>query len=240
MFGKPLVGCPTQPLLSPDSLNLEFTTSGGQAWAGDLDGLNVKVNSITGFPGGALAMPSNSTAKAPDSDSGPVLSFFFDQTSNVARATIDRIAKEIDECFSKLPAGNYPGDTIAKLCPYPEIPLANFKQTCVVNTYGDIGESIPDGSGYKVRVHEQLMCDGVGYGRAQPTNSGWLSCYVNTYEGVARITAEQDGTRITSLRTAARRALRSCSTRAGAKNSRRRMSQCAAKSITQSLGALNR
>jgi len=239
LFGKPLVGCPTKPLIASDTYSLEFTTSGARAWAGDLDGINVSIASISGFPGGSLAIPSKSSAKAPTSSSKPELSFFFEQTSNVTRAAIDNAAREIDKCLSKLPPGNYPGDEISKLCPYPEIPASQLKQTCVVNTYGDITEPLANGSGYKVAVREQMMCDGVGYGRAQPSNTAWLPCYINTYEGIANITPGQGGARISSLRAASKTALRKCGGKASsrARASGRKMRACATKSMAQSIAS---
>ncbi len=237
LFGKPIVGCPNVPLASSDILNLEFTTSGAKSWAGSLDGINVSIASISGFPGGALAIPSNSSAKVPTSSNGPELSFFFEQTSNVTRAAIDNAAREIDKCLNKLPPGNYPGDEISKLCPYPEIPASQFKQTCVVNTYGEITEPLSDGSGYIVAVKEQMMCDGVGYGRAQPSNTGWISCYQNTYEGIAKITPGQGGARISSLRAASKTALRKCASKASsrARANGRKIRACATKSMAQSI-----
>jgi hypothetical protein len=239
LFGKPFIGCPTLPLASSETLSLEFTTSGAQAWAGSLDGINLGISTISGFPGGALALPSNSTARESSSSSRPALSFFFDQTSNVTRAAIDNAAREIDKCLSKLPPGNYPGDEFSKLCPYPEIPASQFKQTCVVNTYGEIGEPIENGSGYRVVVHEQKMCDGVGYGRPQPNNPGWVSCYQNTYEGFAKITSGRGGTRISNFRAASKIALRKCGSSRVRANSRK-TGICAAKSMVRSLARRSR
>jgi hypothetical protein len=236
LFGKPLVGCPRASFPSAETMNLELTTAGGGPWAGSLDGINVRVTSAAGSSGGGLAMPSNSTARVPNSEKGPAFSFFFNQTSNVERGVIDRAAREVDQCLSKLPAGRYEGDEISRLCPYPELPVANFRQTCVVDTYGDISDPLPDGSGYAVTVIEQLMCDGVGYGRAQPTSTAWLPCYTNTYRGVAEIKSGTGGARIAALRDAAKSALRRCSSNISGKSRRaNRMGSCAAKSISHRL-----
>ncbi len=233
LFGKPFVGCPDQPLESTGTYNIELTTSGAGPWAGSLDGINLKIESLSSFPGGALAMPSDSTAKAPSSFKGPELSFAFYQTDNVKRAAIDRAAQEIDKCLSKLPPGNYTGDSIARLCLYPEIPTSQLKQSCAVNTYGDIKEKLSDGSGYKVIVHEQLMCDSVGYGKPAPRNTGWVSCYQNTYAGVANITSGRGGARVLALRAASKVAIRKCSGKT--KGNNRKIGRCATKSLAHSL-----
>lgn len=180
-------------------------------------------------------MPTNSTAKVPGSTSGPELSFFFDQTGNVARAAVDRAAQEIDRCLSALPVGRYEGDEISRLCPYPS--LKDFKQTCVVILNGYITERLADGSGYKATVNQQLMCDGVGYGRAQPTNTGWMSCYQNSYEGVATISSGQGGARLARLRSASKKALQQCSAnnRSASRRVQNRMDRCAAKIIARNL-----
>lgn len=237
LFGKPFVGCPEQPLESTGTYSIELTTSGAGPWAGSLDGINLKIESVSSYPGGALAIPSNSTAKAPSSFKGPELSFAFYQTDNVKRAAIDRAAQEIDKCLSKLPPGNYTGDSIARLCPYPEIPTSQLRQSCAVNTYGDIREKLSDGSGYKVIVHEQLMCDSVGYGKPAPRNTGWVSCYQNTYTGVANITSGRGGARVLALRAASKVAMRKCSGKAEikAKGNNRKIGRCATNSIAHSL-----
>ena len=234
LFGKPIVGCPSQTRTPADTLNIDFSTSGPQSWAGDLDGINLETTTVAGLSGGALAVPSNSTARVQEGPGRPELTFSFDATNNVVRAAIDRANREIDRCLSNLPPGNYPGDEISRLCPYPEIPVSQLQQTCVYNTYGTIGERLADGSGYKVTVLDQMLCDGVGYGRAQPRNTGWIGCYTNTYEGVAKITAGRGGESVAARRAAVKNAMRKCAVAKG-KNAHRKVGRCAARRIAQSM-----
>jgi hypothetical protein len=233
-FGKKVFGCPALPSTGqPEELSIAFSTGGAGAWAGDLDGINTDIRKPTGAIGSGLVVPSKSTARLPESQSGPEFEFLFDGTSDVKRALVDAAAEKIDRCVSNLPVGNYLGDDLSRLCPAPEVSRGEQNQTCVPYVRGVIGEKLADGSGYKVSVTQQTMCDFVGYGRSGNTNTGFTSCSFHYYEGVAQMDGEKSSARLRSLKAVSRKALRDCG-RNGRKLDSRKIARCVEKSMAKS------
>lgn len=234
-FGKKVFGCPAAPSTDqPQELSMEFSTGGAGAWAGDLDGINTDIRKPTGAIGGGFAVPSNSTARLPEMQSGPELEFLFDGTADVKRSLVDAAAEKFDRCFSNLPAGTYLGDELSRLCPAPEVTRSQQKQTCVPYVSGVIGEKLADGSGYKVSITQQTMCDFVGYGRSGDTSTAFTPCFFQRYEGVAKMDGRRSSAKIRSLKAASKKALRECG-----KNVRkldpRKVVQCVHKSMIKSM-----
>jgi len=191
LFNKKLFGCPGEPNTPTESSkNLFFATGAAGAWAGAVDGINTSITSSDGIKGGGFAVPTNSTARLPEDSRGTELQFFFDGTMDVRRALVDAAAAEFDRCFSRLPPGRYSSEELQRLCPYRPVSRAEQKQTCVTSIYGSIQDPLPDGSGFDVRLIESTVCDFVGYGRSGDTNTGFISCYLNEYRGVATFTAD--------------------------------------------------
>jgi hypothetical protein len=212
-FNTSLFGCPTAPAAPVEpTKDITFTTAGAGAWAGAVDGINTVITTPDGTRGGGFAIPSNSTARVPESNKGPELQFLFDGTLNVRRALIDAAAAEFDRCFSKLPAGSYSSDDLMRLCPYRTVTRDQQKQTCVVNIEGSVGQARSDGSGFDVTLTESTMCDFVGYGRSGDTNTSFIACYYNEYQGVATISAQiQERTpQVQQLRAAKKQMSKTC------------------------------
>ena len=231
VFGTKVFGCPANPVTEPSQkLSLNFITGKAGRWAGSLDGINTAITKSTGAIGGGLAVPSNSSGRLPEVQSGPEFDFSFDGTQDVRRALVDVVAEQIDKCVSKLPLGSYKGDEISRLCPAPEVTRSQQKQTCVPVVTGSIGEQLADGSGYKVNVNQQTRCDFVGYGRSGDSNTGFTSCFSQHYEGVAKIEDGQQSAKTSALRASARQALNDCGKR-GRKRDSGRIAQCVHKSM---------
>jgi len=218
MLGGRLVGCPEAPAAPiEDDLSLSFATFGAGPWAGDLDGINTKIEKPTGEIGGGLAVPTNSTARAPGSTSGPELDFSFNPALNIRRALVDAAAEEFDRCFSKVPAGSYTYEEIVRLCPPRLVSRGEQNQTCVLTTDGTVGKALPNGSGYEVNLSVGTMCDFVGYGRSGNQNTGFTTCFYQRYSGVATFDAPASELRARNaqLRAITKRAQRKCGSSKG-------------------------
>jgi hypothetical protein len=186
-----LVGCPEAPVAQPlPSKRIVFTSSGPAAWAGYLDGLNVPTRSVDGVRGGGFAVPTNSTARIPENQRGPEFEFEFNGTWDVKRALVDAAAAEFERCYNSLPSGRYDDVDLQRLCPYRQVSRSEQNQTCVVATRGIIGSRVPGTDEFEVKVYESTLCDFVGIGGSGETNTFFVSCFQNEYEGTATISSE--------------------------------------------------
>lgn len=236
-FGTKVFGCPAAPVTDQaQEMSLTFTTGGAGAWAGDLDGINTEIKKPTGAIGSGFAVPSNSTARLPEMRSGPELEFLFDGTADVKRSLVDAVAEKVDRCFSNLPPGTYLGDELSRLCPVPEVTRGQQKQTCVPYVSGVIGDKLADGSGYKVLITQQTMCDFVGYGRSGNTNTTFTPCFFQRYEGVATMADRRSSAEMRAVKIASKKALRDCGKNNRALGSRK-IAQCVHKSMVKSMAA---
>jgi hypothetical protein len=234
-FKTSVFGCPATPVTEPSAeLSLNFSSGGAGAWAGDFDGINTKISKPTGAIGFGLAVPSKSTSRLSDRQTRPELEFTFDGTMDVKRALVDAAAEQIDRCFSKLPAGIYAGDQLSRLCPAPEVTRAQQKQTCVPYVSGVIGEKLADGSGYKVYLNQQTMCDFVGYGRSGNTNTSFTPCFFQSYEGVATIVGGPQSAKFRALKAASKKALKACG-KIGRKRDSGKTAKCVQTSMVKSM-----
>jgi hypothetical protein len=234
-FNTKAFGCPANPVTDPsEELSLNFSTGRAGTWAGDFDGINTEIRKPTGAIGYGLVVPSNSTARLSERQTRPELEFTFDGTMNVKRALVDAAAEQIDQCVSKLPSGIYAGDELSRLCPAPEVTRAQQKQTCVPYVSGFIGEELADGSGYKVYVNHQTMCDFVGYGRSGNSNTSFTPCFFQRYEGVAKIDGGPQSARFRALKAASKKALRACGN-IGRKRDSAKTAQCVQTSMVKSM-----
>jgi hypothetical protein len=234
-FNTRVSGCPANPVTDPSAeLSLNFSSGGAGSWAGDFDGINTKISKPTGAIGYGLAVPSNSTSRVSERQERPELEFTFDGTMEVKRALVDAAAEQIDRCFSSLPSGSYSGDQLSQLCPAPEVTRAQQRQTCVPYVSGFIGEKLADGSGYKVYVNQQTMCDFVGYGRSGNSNTNFTPCFFQRYEGVAKIDGGPQSTKVRALKAASKKALRACG-KIGRKRDSRKTARCVQASMVKSM-----
>lgn len=234
LVGKPLEGCPAAPVADfSDTFSIKFQVGDAQSWAGKNDGVNTRIKTDTGLIGTGFALPSNSSALLPENQSGPQFNFMFDGTNNVQRALIDQAIQRLDACLEALPPGSYPGDELARLCPYPEIPREQAGQTCVVSIFGMLTEATSDG-GFKVTVNRSTMCDFVGFNGTASTSTSFKNCFNERYEGTARMLTT--GSLKSFVRAAAATAQNRCkrSGKAGVVAGRR-INRCVARSMTQAM-----
>jgi hypothetical protein len=163
-----------------------------------------------------------------------VFEFTFDGTIDIKRSLVDAAAEKIDQCVSKLPSGSYPGDELSRLCPVPTVSRTQQKQTCVPLISGVIGEKLADGTGYKVSINQQTMCDFVGYGRPNDSNTGFTSCFQQRYEGVATISGGQPSAQVRALKAASSKAFRECG-RSSRKRNGTKVAQCVKTNMLRSM-----
>ncbi len=188
--GKKVVGCPSQPV-SPvaESKQVIFRTTRPTQWAGALDGLNVPTKNIDGSKGGGLAVPRNSTARLDTPLSAPEFEFEFNGIWDLKRGLVDAAAEEFARCFNSLPAGDYDAAELARRCPYREVNRKQQGQSCVASVSGIIGKPLEDGSGYEASIIEYTLCDFVGVEGYSDNNTGFYSCYLTEYKGVAQMSS---------------------------------------------------
>lgn len=188
---RPIRGCPDSAVIEAlPSKSLNFTSGGPTTWAGDLDGLNIDVRNERNVKGLGLALPSNSTARLPGANGSPAFQFAFSPLLDPGRGIVDLAGERAGQCLEALPDGSYSNEELARLCPYTPPTRAEIGQTCLLFTSGEIGDPLPDGSGYEAKISDSTMCNFVDSGWGEGV--GFTTCYVHSYKGTATL-SERSG-----------------------------------------------
>jgi hypothetical protein len=188
---RSIVGCPDSAAIEAmPKKSLSFNSGRSTTWAGDLDGLNVDVRNERNVQGIGFAIPSNSTARLPEANGAPAFQFEFNASADPGRAVVDLAGERAGQCLQGLPEGSYSNEELARLCPYTPPTRAEIGQTCILVTSGEIGDPLPDGSGYEAKVTDATLCNFVDLGWGE--SNGFTTCYAHSYKGIAEL-SERSG-----------------------------------------------
>jgi hypothetical protein len=216
LLGMKLKGCPSAPLNPPQqSYSLTFSTGGLSAWAGDLDGVNIRTTSSLGETGGSLGIPTINTIDAELSRVTPRLEFQFGSIQDVERTLIDRFFRAVDACLETFRPGEEIPTDVLQRCGIPLVERSEAGQTCINITNGTLLPRPDNQNTFDAIVNVATMCDFVGFGSSGDTNTGFTTCYTDEYRGEASISQQNpvSNRAAVALRKSVATAFRKCTRR---------------------------